>query len=77
MHRGRRKSALLPRAPERINFVRGKMVVKQRRVREESIKSNAVNKQTPDTNRQESKIIIITTIITILQTKEQQNYRNS
>lgn len=75
MHRGRTKSALFPRAPERINFLRGKMVVNQRRVREESIMSNEVNKQTPDTNRQESKII--TTIITILQTKEQQNYRNS
>lgn len=76
MHRGRSKSVLVPRAPERINFLRGKTVVKQRRIREESIMSNAVNKQTPDTNRQESNIII-TTIITILQTKEQQNYRNS
>ena len=55
------------------------MVIKQRRVREESIMSNAVNKQTPGTNRQESKIIIIIitiTIIAILQTKEQ-HYRNS
>lgn len=63
MHRGRRKSVLFPRAPERINFLRGKTVVKQRRVREKSIMSNAVNWQTPDTNRQESKIIIVTIIL--------------